>query len=180
MLSFMTLLQRILIFLGKSSVGFPGDLDVYVTYRISGPYELTVHMNGTARNKATPVNLAQHSYWNLGGHSSGTILSHMIQIFASESTPVDENLIPTGSFQKVTGTPYDFREPASVGSRIDQISGGLVILSVIIFDALRLTGAPVLLISTRRGFQKVQMFVPVTIQVKRKNFICTAYRSWFW
>lgn len=118
------LLQRFHTLLQNSSVGFPGDLDAYVTYKISGPYELTVHMNGTARNKATPVNLAQHSYWNLGGHNSGTILSHMVQIFASETTPVDENLIPTGSFQKVTATPYDFRESASVGSRIDQILGG--------------------------------------------------------
>ncbi|KAJ4807143.1 Aldose 1-epimerase [Rhynchospora pubera] len=104
--------------------GFPGDLDVYVTYKISGPYELTVNMNATAKNKATPVNLAQHSYWNLGGHNNGVILSHLIQIFATEITPVDDNLIPTGSFQKVAGTPYDFREPTSVGSRIDQIPGG--------------------------------------------------------
>ena len=117
-------MQSFLILLQNPSVGFPGDLDVYVTYKISGPYELTIRMNGTVSNKATPVNLAQHSYWNLGGHDSGTILSHMVQIFASEITPVDENLIPTGSFQKVTGTPYDFRKPASVGSRIDQISGG--------------------------------------------------------
>ncbi|KAJ3679651.1 hypothetical protein LUZ60_017662 [Juncus effusus] len=104
--------------------GFPGDLDVYVTYQISNPYELTVRMNATAKSKPTPVNLAQHSYWNLAGHNSGTILSHLVQIFASEITPVDGDLIPTGTFESVAGTEFDFREPVEVGSRIDEVSGG--------------------------------------------------------
>nr|CAD1825209.1 unnamed protein product [Ananas comosus var. bracteatus] len=104
--------------------GFPGDLDVYVTYKISGPYELSVHMNATAIDKATPVNLAQHTYWNLGGHDSGTILSNTVQIFASHITPVDESLIPTGQIAPVAGTPYDFLQPTTVGSHIKEVSGG--------------------------------------------------------
>ncbi|XP_020085816.1 aldose 1-epimerase-like [Ananas comosus] len=79
--------------------GFLGDLDVYVTYKISGPYELSGHMNATAVYKATPVNLAQHTYWNLGGDNSGAILSNTVQIFASHITPVDESLIPTGQWK---------------------------------------------------------------------------------
>ncbi|XP_072984744.1 uncharacterized protein [Typha latifolia] len=104
--------------------GFPGDLDVYVTYKISSSYELSVYMNATALNKATPVNLAQHSYWNLGGHDSGTILSHSVQIFGDEYTPVDGNLIPTGKIIPVSGTPYDFRRPMMVGSRIQELTYG--------------------------------------------------------
>ncbi|XP_008811569.3 galactose mutarotase-like [Phoenix dactylifera] len=104
--------------------GFPGDLDVFVTYKIDYDYVLSVSMRAVPRNKPTPVNLAQHSYWNLGGHDSGTILKHSVQIFASHITPVDKNLIPTGEIEPVAGTPYDFREPMTVASRIDHVPGG--------------------------------------------------------
>ncbi|WOK94233.1 aldose 1-epimerase-like [Canna indica] len=104
--------------------GFPGAVDVYVTYKISGPYQLSVIMSAKALNKATPVNLAQHTYWNLGGHTSGTILSNTVQIYASKITPVDTHLIPTGEFAPVYGTPYDFLKPTTVGSRIKQLAGG--------------------------------------------------------
>ncbi|RRT39595.1 hypothetical protein B296_00055807 [Ensete ventricosum] len=107
-----------------SSKGFPGALDVFVTYEISAPYELSIAMRAKSLNKATPVNLAQHSYWNLGGHGSGTILSNTVQIFASKITPVDANLIPTGAFMPVSGTPYDFLKPMTVGSRIDKVPPG--------------------------------------------------------
>ncbi|EES05308.1 aldose 1-epimerase isoform X2 [Sorghum bicolor] len=102
--------------------GFPGDLDVYVTYRLSSPYALSVRMNATAaesRSRATPVNLAHHAYWNLGGHGSGPILGETVQLFASRYTPVDAaTLIPTGALAPVAGTPYDFRAPAPVGARL--------------------------------------------------------------
>lgn len=106
------------------SAGFPGALDVYVTYTISSDYELHVSMEANALNKATPVNLAQHSYWNLDGEGSGTILSHNVQIFGSKVTPVDDTLIPTGELMPVSGTPYDFLEPEEVGSRIEDVKGG--------------------------------------------------------
>lgn len=104
--------------------GFPGDLDVFVTYRLSAPYELSTIMRATPRTKATPVNLIQHNYWNLAGHNSGSILSNTIQIFASHITPVDDELIPIGSISSVAGTPFDFRKPKTVGSRIDMVKGG--------------------------------------------------------
>nr|CAH67072.1 OSIGBa0097P08.2 [Oryza sativa] len=105
--------------------GFPGALDVYVTYQLSGPYVLSVHMNATAAGKATPVNLAQHSYWNLGGTGNGDILGNTVQLFASRYTPVDAELIPTGQVAPVTGTPYDLRAPTPVGARVHLVTGGL-------------------------------------------------------
>ncbi|KAM3363852.1 galactose mutarotase [Capsicum galapagoense] len=104
--------------------GFPGDLLVSVTYALKDPYKLTVLMTAKALNKATPVNLAQHSYWNLGGHNSGDILSNVVQIFASHITPVDKYLIPTGEISPVKNTPYDFRKPRRVGSQIKELQSG--------------------------------------------------------
>jgi len=104
--------------------GFPGDLDVYVTYRLSGPYELSLRMNATALSKATPVNLVNHAYWNLGGHGSGDVLGHTVQLLASRYTPVDGALIPTGAVAPVDGTPYDLRAPTRLGARLREVYGG--------------------------------------------------------
>ncbi|KAJ4707487.1 Aldose 1-epimerase [Melia azedarach] len=104
--------------------GFPGDLDITVSYSLSGENELSVSMKAKAKKKATPVNLAQHTYWNLGGHTSGDILSEEVQIFASQYTPVDSQLIPTGKLESVKGTPYDFLTPHTVGESIDKLPSG--------------------------------------------------------
>lgn len=74
--------------------------------------------------KATPINLAQHTYWNLAGHNSGDVLDHTVQIWASHVTPVDENTIPTGEIMPVKGTPFDFTSGEKVGSRIHEVPGG--------------------------------------------------------
>ncbi|CAI9109656.1 OLC1v1009518C2 [Oldenlandia corymbosa var. corymbosa] len=102
--------------------GFPGNVFVTVTYALENPYKLRVIMEAEALNKATPVNLAQHSYWNLGGHNSGDILSDEVQIFASHYTPVNKQLIPTGKILPVKGTPYDFLKSHKVGSMINELS----------------------------------------------------------
>ncbi|XP_058096578.1 uncharacterized protein LOC131242150 [Magnolia sinica] len=104
--------------------GFPGDVDVSVTYKIVGHYKLAVSMKAKPRNKPTPINLAQHTYWNLAGHNSGNILSNTIQLFGSHITPVDDSLIPTGKIVPVKGTPYDFMKPNTIGSRIDKLPHG--------------------------------------------------------
>ncbi|KAI9111287.1 hypothetical protein K1719_017699 [Acacia pycnantha] len=104
--------------------GFPGKLEVAVTYMFYETNKLIVKMEAKAIDKATPVNLAQHSYWNLGGHDSGDILSHTIQLFASQITPVDDKLIPTGEIKPVKGTPYDFLEPKEIGSQIHGLASG--------------------------------------------------------
>ncbi|KAF7134748.1 hypothetical protein RHSIM_Rhsim08G0067800 [Rhododendron simsii] len=100
--------------------GFPGDLHASVTYTLSG-LNLAVEMKANDIDKATPVNLAHHSYWNLGGHNSGDILSNEIQIFGSHITPVNDDLIPTGKITSVKGTPYDFLQPASIASKINKL-----------------------------------------------------------
>ncbi|GKV08688.1 hypothetical protein SLEP1_g20286 [Rubroshorea leprosula] len=74
--------------------------------------------------KAAPVNLAQHTYWNLGGHNSGDILSEEVQIFASSYTPVDSSLIPTGKIASVKGTPYDFLNSHTIKSTINKLPNG--------------------------------------------------------
>ncbi|KAF0911830.1 hypothetical protein E2562_012318 [Oryza meyeriana var. granulata] len=104
--------------------GFPGALDVLVTYKIDGDNSYSVTMYARPVDKPTPVNLAQHTYWNLRGHGRGTILDHSVQIFASAVTPVGADLIPTGAVAPVSGTPFDFRAPAAPGARIADVPGG--------------------------------------------------------
>ncbi|XVF16577.1 hypothetical protein REPUB_Repub10bG0043900 [Reevesia pubescens] len=104
--------------------GFPGALKVTVAYTLLPGNKLIVTMKAKALNKATPVNLAQHTYWNLGNHNSGDILSEEVQIFASHYTPLDSQHIPTGKFATVKGTPYDFLKPHTVESRINKLPSG--------------------------------------------------------
>lgn len=75
-------------------------------------------------NKATPVNLASHTYWNLAGQNSGDIMSHTIQLLASKITPVNDKLIPTGQIVAVEGTAYDFRQPREIGSKFSELPEG--------------------------------------------------------
>ncbi|XP_062225822.1 uncharacterized protein LOC133924344 isoform X2 [Phragmites australis] len=108
--------------------GFPGNLDAYVTYRLSSPYTLGVHMNATALDKATPVNFLQHTYWNLGGHGSGDVLGHTLRLFASRHVPLDEELLPSsGRVAPVAGTPFDFQTPTLIGARIHKVVGGRIV-----------------------------------------------------
>ncbi|HTI04869.1 MAG TPA: aldose epimerase family protein [Gemmatimonadales bacterium] len=98
--------------------GYPGTLQVQVTYTLTAHDELIVDYEATT-DKATPLNLSQHTYWNLHGHGQGDILDHLLSLDASRYTPVDSTLIPTGEIAAVAGTPFDFRTPAAVGARID-------------------------------------------------------------
>ncbi|CAI9758644.1 unnamed protein product [Fraxinus pennsylvanica] len=104
--------------------GFPGAVVVFVTYTLSKRYKLSITMKAKAKNKATPVSLAQHSYWNLGGHDSGDILSDELQIFASHITPVDKKLIPNGEIISVKKTPYDFLSPHVIRTQIKELPNG--------------------------------------------------------
>ncbi|KAI9086535.1 hypothetical protein K1719_031619 [Acacia pycnantha] len=104
--------------------GFPGKLEVSVTYAFFQTNKFIVMMQAKPIDKATPVNLAQHTYWNLRGHNSGDILSHTIQLFGSKITPVNDQLIPSGQFEEVKGTPYDFLEPKEIGSRLHDLPQG--------------------------------------------------------
>eukprot|EP00252_Welwitschia_mirabilis_P014197 TRINITY_DN31267_c0_g1_i1.p1 TRINITY_DN31267_c0_g1~~TRINITY_DN31267_c0_g1_i1.p1 ORF type:complete len:371 (+),score=57.14 TRINITY_DN31267_c0_g1_i1:467-1579(+) len=102
--------------------GFPGDLDVTTRYTITKDMELRIDMEAEPRNKATPVSLINHAYWNLAGHNSGNdILDHSLRIWASKYTPTDSHLIPTGKISSVDGTPLDFRKERTIGSRINKL-----------------------------------------------------------
>lgn len=98
--------------------GYPGTLRTRVTYTLTDDDELILDYEATT-DRATPINLTQHTYFNLAGHDSGDILSHELMIDADHITPVGETLIPTGELQPVDNTAFDFREPTAIGDRID-------------------------------------------------------------
>jgi aldose 1-epimerase len=99
--------------------GYPGTVRVTVTYTLTPGNELVVEYHATA-DQPTPVNLSQHTYFNLAGEGSGNILQHVLTVRADRYTPVDTTLIPTGKLASVAGTPFDFRVPTAIGARIDQ------------------------------------------------------------
>jgi aldose 1-epimerase len=98
--------------------GFPGNLTVKVTYTLTTAYDLGLVFTATT-DKATPINLANHAYFNLAG--GGNVLDHVLWINAKRYTPVDDGMIPTGEIASVTDTPFDFTRPRRIGERIDQL-----------------------------------------------------------
>jgi aldose 1-epimerase len=98
--------------------GYPGNLFVKVTYAVFDD-ALTIAYNATC-DADTPINLTNHSYFNLGGVGSGDILSYRVQVNADKITAVNDELIPTGERPSVEGTPFDFRATRTFGERLDE------------------------------------------------------------
>ncbi|WP_295915870.1 aldose epimerase family protein [uncultured Alistipes sp.] len=97
--------------------GFPGNLDIEMIYSLTPDNEFRVDYKATT-DKPTVANFSHHPFFNLKGEGNGTVLDNVMTINASHTTPVDSVLIPTGEIAPVEGTPFDFREPHTIGERI--------------------------------------------------------------
>lgn len=106
--------------------GFPGDLGIELTYTLASDNSLDIAYKATT-DKATPVNLSNHAFYNLHGRKGGSILDHILTVNADHITVIDNVLIPTGEHLAVEGTPFDFRTPHSIGERIGESHPQLIL-----------------------------------------------------
>jgi aldose 1-epimerase len=102
--------------------GYPGNLQTTVTYTLTADNGLKIDYLATT-DKTTIVNLTNHSYFNLGGHDSGDVLGHTLELVADQYTPGDATLLPTGKIAPVAGTAFDFTKPTAIGTRIKETGG---------------------------------------------------------
>ncbi len=102
--------------------GYPGHLQTTVTYILDESNCLTINYVAET-DRTCPVNLTNHTYWNLTGSVRGSILNHELKLNCDHFLPVDDQLIPTGILKSVTGTPWDFRQPRRIGEDIEAVGG---------------------------------------------------------
>lgn len=107
-------------------MGFPGTLTTEATYTLDVEGRLSLGLRAVT-DRPTPVNLTNHTFWNLAGEGSGAVYDHELRLFADSFTPVDRNQIPTGAVAPVAGTVFDFRTPTPIGARIRAADPQLVI-----------------------------------------------------
>jgi len=98
--------------------GYPGNLLITVTYWLSENNELS-WIAEASTDQATPINIINHTYWNLGGDMTQTVHDHQIQIFSAQFLPKDSGMIPTGEFRDVEGTPMDLNTPKRIGDGLE-------------------------------------------------------------
>jgi aldose 1-epimerase len=102
--------------------GYPGNLDVALLFKLSSHNELLIDYTAIS-DRATPVNLTHHGYFNLAGAAVGDVLGHVLQLDADHYTPTDPTMIPTGEIVSVQGTPFDFTEARPIGERLEEVGG---------------------------------------------------------
>ncbi len=98
--------------------GYPGNVDVFVTYRLTRDNALEITYEGKT-DKTTLLALTNHAYFNLSGEGHPTVNDHTLQVFADKYTPFDDTACPTGEIAEVENTPMDFRQPVKIGERIN-------------------------------------------------------------
>ena len=103
--------------------GYPGTLDVAVTYALNDANELSIDYRATT-DAPTVVNLTNHTYWHLAGPERATIRDDVLRLRGAEGLAGDSSHLPTGVLEDVAGGPLDFREPKPIGAHIDQLAGG--------------------------------------------------------
>jgi aldose 1-epimerase len=102
--------------------GYPGNLSAAVTYSLTASDELVVEYEAES-DRPTPVNLTIHPYWNLAGPGRGSIASHELKLYSDHYLAVDDEIVPTGRINDVTGTPFDFTKPKRIGQDLDRAGG---------------------------------------------------------
>ncbi len=102
--------------------GYPGNLQVTTAFTLTDENQLIIEYNAIT-DKPTPINLTNHTYWNLRGDGTGPVYDHELTLYADHYLPVDNRLIPTGELAPVAGTPFDFRERKKIGKDIKTANG---------------------------------------------------------
>ncbi|CAF1202767.1 unnamed protein product [Rotaria sordida] len=140
--------------------GFPGEVDVIVKYVLTSDHRLTLDFHATTK-KPTPINMTNHVYFNLAGHSNGSILDHQLIVPASKFLPADEEFITTGEIRVVENTPYDFQTLTRISDRINVSVDGYAMMFIIDGEGKRPfgklvhepSGRAITVESTQKGLQ---------------------------
>ena len=152
--------------------GYPGEVKVEVRYTLTKASGLRIDYYATT-DRATPINLTNHAYFQLRGHDAGSIHQHVMRLKSSQYTVRDASGIPTGEVALVEGTPFDFTTPAEIGARIDQLeSGGYD--DNLVFDGWEANGRPRLVgevIEPLRGRRMEVLTTEPAVQFYTGNFL---------
>jgi aldose 1-epimerase len=155
--------------------GYPGTLKARVTYTLTDANELIIDYRATT-DRATPVNLSNHSYFNLAGEGSDTVLDHELMIDAEEMLPISKTSVPTGKIASVAGTPFDFRVPKPVGRDMnqtnEQLANGNGYDHTFVLNPKKGVKKPVATLYEKTSGRKLQVFTDQPgLQLYTANFL---------